>query len=134
MHCPCNACKNLRVSSDPTTIRSHVMVSDFVKDYKIWKYHGQTDAPPPTNNPLDEIIQDEEFDIMFHSYFDGGGDDDGDDDAGVADDDGVGGFQDDGVDGPMDGDVVAMNFMMVIFSASCCATPKRRYWFLVLGG
>jgi hypothetical protein len=27
---------------------------------------------------LDEIIQDEEFDRMFHSYFDGGGDDDGD--------------------------------------------------------
>jgi hypothetical protein len=35
MHCPCNACKNLRVFSDPTTIRSHVMVSGFVKHYKI---------------------------------------------------------------------------------------------------
>jgi hypothetical protein len=51
------------------------------------------------NNPLDEIIQDEEFDKIFLSYFDGGGDDDG-----VADDDGVGRFQDDDVDGPMDGD------------------------------
>jgi hypothetical protein len=56
MHCPCNACKNLSVFSDLTTIRSHVMVSGFVKDYKIWKYHGETDAPPSTNNPLDEII------------------------------------------------------------------------------
>jgi hypothetical protein len=91
------------------------MVSGFVKDYKIWKYHGETDPPPPTNNPLDEIIQGEEFDRMFHSYFDGGGDDDGDDDGeddgdddddddGIADDDGIGGFQDDDVDGPMDGD------------------------------
>jgi hypothetical protein len=35
MHCPCNACKNLKVFSDPTTIRSHVIVSGFVKDYKI---------------------------------------------------------------------------------------------------
>jgi hypothetical protein len=105
MHCPCSACKNLRVFTNPTTIRSHVMVSGFVKDYKMWKYHGEMDAPPPTNNPLDEIIQDEEFDRMFHSYFDGGGDDDGDDDDdGVADDDGVGGFQDDDVDDPMDGD------------------------------
>jgi hypothetical protein len=32
MHCPCNACKNLRVFNDPTTIRSHVMVSGFIKD------------------------------------------------------------------------------------------------------
>jgi hypothetical protein len=59
------------------------------------------------NNTLDEIIQDEEFDRMFYSYFDGGGDDDGDDDDdddGVADDDGVGEFQDDDVNRPMDGD------------------------------
>jgi hypothetical protein len=74
-------------------------VSGFVQNYKIWKYHGETDAPPPMNNPLDEIIHDKEFDRMFYSYFDGGGDDDGDDD-----DDGVGRFQDDDVDGPMNGD------------------------------
>jgi hypothetical protein len=35
MHCPCKACKNLRVYSDPTTIRSHVVVSGFVKDSTI---------------------------------------------------------------------------------------------------
>ena len=35
MHCPCNASKNLRVFSDPTTIRSHVIVRGFVKDYMI---------------------------------------------------------------------------------------------------
>jgi hypothetical protein len=89
----------------PTTIRSHVMVSDFIKDYKIWKYYGETDALLPPNNLLDEIIKDEKFDRMFYSYFDSGGDDDGDDDDdGVAHDDGVGGFQNDDVDGPMDGD------------------------------
>ena len=105
MHCPCNICKNLRVYSEPTTIRLHVIVSSFVKDYKIWKYLGETDAPPPMNNPLDEIMRDEEFGRKFHSYFDGGGDDDGiGDDDRVVDDDGVGGFQDDDVDGPMDGD------------------------------
>jgi len=47
---------NLKVFSDPTIIRSPVMVSDFVKDYTIWKKHGEMDAPSPTNNPLDEII------------------------------------------------------------------------------
>ena len=62
MHCPCNDCKNLRVFSDPTTIRSLVMVSGFVKDCTIWKEHGEMDAPPPADNPLDHIIQDEEFD------------------------------------------------------------------------
>jgi hypothetical protein len=35
MPCPCNACKNLRVFNDPFTIRSHVMVIDFVEDYTI---------------------------------------------------------------------------------------------------
>jgi len=81
IHCPCKACKNLRVFSDPTIIRSHVIVSGFVKDYMIWKKHGETDAPPPTNNPLDEIIQDEEFDRMFDAYVDF--------DDGVKDDDGL---------------------------------------------
>ena len=135
MHCPCNICKNLRVYSEPTTIRLHVIVSSFVKDYKIWKYLGETDAPPPMNNPLDEIMRDEEFGRKFHSYFDGGGDDDGaGDDDGVADDDGVGGFEDVKSTIPWIVIVVVMNLMMVIFSDSCCTTPKQRYWLLVLGG
>ena len=54
IHCPCRACGNLIVFSNPTTIKSHVMVSGFVKDYTIWKKQGETDAPPPMNNPLDE--------------------------------------------------------------------------------
>jgi len=94
MHCPCKACKNLRVFSDPIIIRSHVVVSGFVKDYTIWKYHGETDAPPPMNNPLDEITQDELFDRIFDAYYNGGGDDDG-----------VGRFHADDVDdGPIHGD------------------------------
>ena len=53
----------------------------------------------PMNNPLDEIIQDEEFDILFDAYYDGGGDDDS-----VGVDDGAGGFHIDDVnDGPIDG-------------------------------
>ena len=70
IHCSCKACKNLRVFGDPTTIRSHVIVSGFVKDYMIWKKHGETDAPPPANNPPDEMILDEKFDRMFGAYID----------------------------------------------------------------
>ena len=96
IHCPCKACKNLRVFSDPTTIRSHVIVSGFVKDYMIWKKHGYTDAPPPANNPPDEMILDEKFDRMFDAYID---------DDGEGDDDGVGGFHGDDVDdGPINGE------------------------------
>ena len=69
MHCPCNDCKNLRVFSDPTIIRSHVIVRGFVKDYTIWKKHGETDAPPQTDNPLVEIVQDEDFNRLVYSYF-----------------------------------------------------------------
>ena len=69
IHCPCKASKNLRVFSDPTTIRSHVIVSGFVKDYMIWKKHGETDAPPSANNPLDEMILDEKFDRMFDALY-----------------------------------------------------------------
>ena len=30
IHCPCRTCKNLRVFSDTTIIRSHVLISGFV--------------------------------------------------------------------------------------------------------
>ena len=63
--CLCRVCGNLKVFSEPTTIRSHVIVSDFVKDYTIWKKYGEMDVPPPTNNPLDEIIQGDDFGRFF---------------------------------------------------------------------
>ena len=66
MHCPCNDCKNL---SDPTTIRSHVIVRGFIKDYMVWKKHGEMDAPPQADNPLVEIVQDEDFNRLVYSYF-----------------------------------------------------------------
>ena len=62
-----------------------MLVSGFVMEYKIWKYQGELDAPPPTNNPLDEIIQGEEFGKMFDAYYDFDRDDDG-----VSVDDGAG--------------------------------------------
>jgi hypothetical protein len=54
--CPCKTCKNMnmRVFTNTTTITSHVLVDGFVKNYMIWTYHGEN-APPPTDNPLDEI-------------------------------------------------------------------------------
>lgn len=93
----CKICKNLRIFSDPTTIILHMLVGGFVEDYMILKYLGETIAPPPTNNPMDKIIQDEQFDRMFDAYDDFDGD--------RCDDEGVGGFHDDGIDeGPVDGD------------------------------
>ena len=90
IHCPCKACRKLRVFIDPTTIRLHVLVSGFAEDYMIWKYHSETNAASSTNSPLDEIMQDKQFDRMFDAYddFDDGGSDDG----------GVGGFHGDDVD------------------------------------
>ena len=40
----------------------------------ILKYLGETIAPPLTNNPMDKIIQDEQFDRMFDAYDDFDGD------------------------------------------------------------
>ena len=62
--------QNLRIFNDTTTIRLHVLVGDFIENYMTCTFHGEK-APPLTDNPLDEIIEDVEFDIY------GGGDDDG---------------------------------------------------------
>jgi len=35
--------QKLKVWTDPVTIRSHVIVEGFVKDYFIWKFHGEKD-------------------------------------------------------------------------------------------
>jgi len=63
-------CGNLKVFSDSTTIISHMIVSGFVKYYTIWKKHGEMDVPPPTNNPLDEITEVDDFGRMFDAYCD----------------------------------------------------------------
>ena len=138
MRCPCFDCKNLRVFCNPTTIRSHVIVRGFVKDYMVWKQHGETGAPPPANNPLSQIVEDEDFDRMVNSYFHDGGE------MMVLVDPMVMmvmlmmlGLVDLMVmmsSVPWIVIVVMMNLMMVIFSASCCATLKRRYWLLVPEG
>jgi hypothetical protein len=57
-----------------------VLVGGFVENYMIWIYHGEK-APPPTENTLDEMIEDVEFDRLFDTYDDfcvDVGDDDGD--------------------------------------------------------
>ena len=62
MRCPCFDCQNLRVFSNPNTIRSHVIVRGSVKDYMVWKQHGETDAsPPPANNLLSQIVEDDHY-------------------------------------------------------------------------
>ena len=56
--------------------------------------------PPPTNNPLDEIIQGDDFGRIFDVYYDLDRDDNG-----VSVDDGAGGFHSDDVDDrPIDSD------------------------------
>ena len=77
-----------------------MIVSGFVKYYTIWKKHGEMDVPPPTNNPLDEITEVDDFGRMFDAYCDFDRDDDG-----VNVDNGACGFYSDGVDDrPIDSD------------------------------
>ncbi|XP_072147941.1 uncharacterized protein [Setaria viridis] len=85
--CPGKTCKNMRVFSETTTVRLHVMVRCFIEDYMIWTSHGEK-APP--QDPLDEIMEHVEFERMLDVYdsFD----------EGVSDDDGGGSDGDDGVD------------------------------------
>jgi hypothetical protein len=90
IYCPCKTCKNMRVFSDTTIIRSYVLVGGFVDNYMIWTYHGEI-APLPTENLIDEIIQDIMFNRLFDAYDDF-------DDAGGNDED-VGGGYGDGVNG-----------------------------------
>ena len=74
----------------------------------VWKEHGETDAPPPANNPLNQIVEGDDFDRMVSSYFHGGGDDDGvsgsHGDDGDADDVGVSESHGDDVECLMDSD------------------------------
>ena len=100
-----------------------MLVSGFVDNYMIWKKHGG-EAWPPIEYPLDEIMQDREFNRLFDDF----------DDANDDDEDAGGGYSD-GVDGGPSMVavmiVVAMNLMTVISWANCCITPKRSYWLVV---
>ena len=81
----------MRVFSDTTIIRLHVLISGFVDNYMIWNKYGE-EAPPPRENQLDEILQDLQFNILFDDYDDACGDDE---DVG-------GGYSDDVDGGPID--------------------------------
>ena len=79
-----------------------MLVGSFVDNYMIWSHHGER-APPPTENPFDEIIKDVEFDRLFDDYdhfCEGVGDDDGDG-VGVGP---IGSGTDDGSDDKLDDD------------------------------
>ncbi|WVZ57997.1 hypothetical protein U9M48_008316 [Paspalum notatum var. saurae] len=43
--CPCKNCKNMKIWTDPTDIRSHLIVAGFVKDYSVWIHHGEQEGP-----------------------------------------------------------------------------------------
>ena len=96
----------MRVFSDTTIIRSHVLISGFVDNYKIWNKYGEEEEPQRENS-LDEIMQDPEFNILFDDFDTVGGDDE----------DVSGGYSDgvDRVPSILAVIMIAMNLMMVIF-------------------
>jgi hypothetical protein len=98
--CLCKICKNMRVFSGTTTIRSHTLMGGFVENYMIWTYHGEK-ASPPTDNTLDEMIEDVEFDRLFDTYDEFCADVDDDDGDGVGEGP-IDGDSDDGCDDKLD--------------------------------
>ena len=40
--CPCNSCKNLLAHKD-NTVKSYLVRYGFVKDYTVWKFHGEAE-------------------------------------------------------------------------------------------
>jgi hypothetical protein len=40
--CPCKSCKNLYAHGDDT-VKSHLVRHGFIKDYTIWKFHGEAE-------------------------------------------------------------------------------------------
>jgi hypothetical protein len=42
--CPCKSCKNLYAHKDDT-VKSHLVRYSFVKDYTVWKFHGEVEDP-----------------------------------------------------------------------------------------
>ena len=105
IHCRCRTCKNMRVFTYTTIIRSHVLICSFVNNYMIWNKYGEEEQPQ-RENLFDEIMQDLEFNILFDDF----------DTVGSDDEDVSGGYSD-GVDGGpsiLAARMIAMNLMMVI--------------------
>jgi len=42
--CPCKSCKNLLLHKD-YVVKSHLVWYGFVKDYTVWKFHGEAEDP-----------------------------------------------------------------------------------------
>jgi hypothetical protein len=42
MLCPCNSYKN-KLARQDNMVQSHLVQYGFVKDYTVWKYHGEAD-------------------------------------------------------------------------------------------
>jgi hypothetical protein len=40
--CPCNSYKN-KLAQQDNVVQSHLVQYGFVKDYTVWKYHGEAD-------------------------------------------------------------------------------------------
>jgi hypothetical protein len=42
--CPCNSCKN-NFAHEDYVAKSHLIRYDFVRDYTVWKFHGEAEDP-----------------------------------------------------------------------------------------
>jgi hypothetical protein len=94
-------CKNIRVFNinETITIRSHVLMDGFVEDYMNGEERNNNNAPPSLN-PIDEIMQNNDFGAMFDDVdANSSGESSSDDGAGHGSD----GVNDIGVDGGGDG-------------------------------
>jgi len=67
--CPYRVCKNEQIATEEKTIRSHLIINGFVKDYHTWIYHGEKKITYEFISDDDEDI-DEEILLNAHDNFD----------------------------------------------------------------
>ncbi|WVZ83385.1 hypothetical protein U9M48_030543 [Paspalum notatum var. saurae] len=62
--CPCKNYKNTKVWTDPTDIRSHLIIAGFVKDYSVWIHHGEQEGPSDANVDDNDTFFDADLDML----------------------------------------------------------------------
>jgi len=68
--CPCKVYKNEQIATEDKTIRSHLIINGFVKDYHTWIYHGEKKITYEFISDDDEDI-DEDMPLKARgNYFD----------------------------------------------------------------
>ncbi|WVZ53439.1 hypothetical protein U9M48_004382 [Paspalum notatum var. saurae] len=116
--CPCKNCKKMKVWTDPTDIRSHLIVAGFVKDYSIWIHHGKQEGPSDADVDDNDTFFDADLDMLNSD-----GDDDQDNGGGIYRSVPSDSIEDLGLDGDSDAD--DLEEMLKYFKADILyASPK----------